>query len=1582
MNGLPAGAEQVQAEATSAMGAAATVQSRKVPGAAAPTVDVDVLWNSMTRWLLKSPSTSLRFFVHSSFSRQDNIAQSSCTPRPVWPIPLPYWGKSYSAEKRERSFQQALNMMVVVLNWLQLGQPRRVPRDCNPYAVLTFEQKKILQRLRHLAKEWQNSPPITAEDMGRSAGKFEQLEDSLNLLTRRAVALMKETGSGVCRAPKTSERPNQSGSLLADVSAAKEVESHRLQFKGTPSFDPTRLLSEETRQVYVDPLTHSMDPADALQDPPHVQVRGKRSEVLGLFRKLDQTQRLALFTKDQVRWHHRAGLFTLMKDLAKDRLIMDARPANQLECGLTQWTNTMGSITPLLGLFVPPGQVVACCGEDLQDYYYHFQVTSSRAIRNSIKYELSLQEAKTLTAYASTTPDQQSYIPALRTMAMGDINAVEVGQESHVKLALTAGVCLKDLLTMRGRLPRFGPYIGIVIDDFITLECVPRPLTCKTEAAAVADKMVDIYAAAGLVAHDGKRFRDTLHSKFWGASLDGEAGTIRFQLEKLIPLAMLTAQIARLGWANRKLLEVVSGAWVAALQCRRRCMCLLDFLFDEIQHFDYDVNFPLSGSAVDELWTLVICCPWFVTDLRAEHCTEFALVDASNEWEAEVTTQVSPVLAEELGRQRLTKAAWSRLLSPLQAIKKQHGTLSPSEEVPPGEKAACEHPLWSGVVKSKQFKLQWRRRVRHRPHINVSEMAAALRSEARRARRFPGSRILTGSDSQVVLGALVKGRSSSKVLNRQLKRSLPTVLAYNVYNYTQYIHTLLNVADDPTRDRDCRPPDGPPPDWLTAVEEQDYAGLDELLRYKSLDDCSVARLPMQHADAVPTGDSSLPSGASGPLTSPTSFSPRQSQSPMQPMTSSTSSSPTTTLPSAPLSTPGKPLTSAMSKSPSTSLTPKQPPTTLQSLPRPTSAAPATLQHPRRLLTRAFRTAETKSSRKPPVASLVRSEPWLPRRKLSAAAQSLLEAIPADQFVLPRGAVLQELLTKPGHLDLFSGCRIAAQELANRSGRWVLTYDVLHSPSEDLLDTTIQEQIHAMVDAECFLSVTAGPVCSSFSRAVRPPVRTSNEPAGIQTMTPAMRLKVDIGNRMSVWLAALVQRIIPLNIVFWVENPSGSFLWLQSEWQHLIAQHDLSYFLTDYCRWNCPWRKRTRFLGRFSAAGLRCLCWCKQPHVRLVGYSKEHKCCWTKAAEGYPRSLAKFLAAAVTESLKPIGRQRHIDPGSMARCGKGRIGEASNPGPRQRRPVAGADLEQVELVKPATLALQARVHRLFLDWLQGELTEASWGNIVSHPHLQVIFLRSFGNWLFTEGRPMYLFRHLVVFLQQQYPAVRHQVLPAWDLLARWEVLQPVSHRPPLPKMVLDAMCCLALSWGWYRWTTITLLAYHGACRVGEPLKALRKDLLLPDEAGLSMRVCFLNISAPKPGRRGRGRQQHTKITDLHTVQLAEEFLQDLPVEGALYPSSLSSYRRRWDRILSELEIPVAAALTPGCLRGGGAVWLYHQGTPVSDIQWVMRLRHQQTLEHYLQETAAIGVLHMLPTGSKEKVRSCAAMFPYVHRSLIS
>ena len=102
------------------------------------------------------------------------------------------------------------------------------------------------------------------------------------------------------------------------------------------------------------------------------------------------------------------------------------------------------------------------------------------------------------------------------------------------------------------------------------------------------------------------------------------------QLEKVLPVAMITAQVARLGAANRKLLEVLCGSWVAILQCWRRAMCLLETVFSDIQEYDYGVTFALSPQTVDELWSLVTMAPLFTTDLRAEVCPELSFMHLGN----------------------------------------------------------------------------------------------------------------------------------------------------------------------------------------------------------------------------------------------------------------------------------------------------------------------------------------------------------------------------------------------------------------------------------------------------------------------------------------------------------------------------------------------------------------------------------------------------------------------------------------------------------------------------------------------------------------------------------------------------------------------------------------------------------------------------------------------------------------------------------------------------------------------------------------------------------------------------------------
>lgn len=1467
-------------------------------------------------------------------------------------IPLPFWGKQSNLKKEERAFQAAINAVVVTLNWLHLDQPSRVPADFKPRQPLSPEQRGIVQRLRRLMSEWAESEPVSADAMGRTAGKVESLEMTLADLAGKALKIVAASGSG--GVPTSSAGVPAGGStLMGEVQVAKEIESDRLQFGGKPAFEPGPWLSATSRAVYEDPLAYAHRPEEQPIDPPHVQVRGSRKEVLGLLKKLDRTQRLSFFLPEEVRMSYRAGLFALAKNLTLDRLILDARPANQLEEGINEWTSLMASVSPMLDISMAPGEKLIMSGEDLRDYYYYYCVTPSRAARNALAMELTAAEAQQFEAFGQATPGGKMYIPALRTMAMGDLNSVEFGQAAHTKLALSCGVNMEDMLTLRGRLPRQPFYVGIVIDDFVAMELGPDPHADSLLSTGLADKMVGLYQEVGLLAHDIKRFRQQTKAKFWGASINGDEGTIRAQLERSLPIACITAQVARLGYGNRKLLEILAGAWTAILQCRKRGMCLLESIFQEVQRFDYGKDFVLTEETVAELWTLVILSPLFVTDLRTTTAEEFSLVDASNEWEAEVATTLPLPVAKEMGRQKLTKAAWSRLLSPVKALQRLHGTLPVEEEVPEGESPARAHPMWTSVVRSRQFHFCWRKKVKRKTHINLSELSAALRCEARRGRLRPNTRLLIGSDSQVVLGALVKGRSSSSTLNRKLKQRLPGLLAYNTFSYWQYIPTQENVADDPTRNKMPREPSEPAPEWLAAVENEDFSKLDALLAERGLHDAAVARWPREDEGDPECAGRAEVGGSTSSSTVLASSGHSASSSTVLAPTEQPSSSPTV-LASAEQTSTSPTVLAAAEQSSSSS-------TVLGKTPSSSTVLP--------------RTGRDGGRRNRSVAAIRSFEPWLPRRRLSASAVDLLRTIPRGQFVLPRGVKLDDVIHLPGHLDLFSGCRVAAKELAERSGRWVLTYDLAHSPAEDLLDETVQSTIWRLMTAGNFMTLTAGPVCSSFSRAVRPPVRSSSEPAGVATMTAAMRSKVDAGNAMSRWLALLVRYALELKLKVWIENPAGSYLWKQVEWTTLTADFALESFTTDYCRWGTRWRKRTRFLGDFNAAGLRCLCTCSSPHIKLVGYSKEFRCCWTKAAEAYPRPLARFLAASLVESLKPKQRQRHFDLGSCAKAGGYRIGEATNPGPRRSVPLSG-DLEAVQLVQPSTLALQAKVHKIFLDWLQSELSSDSWLTIVESPQLQVLFLRSFGSWLFKQGRPIYLYRHLVVFLQQQFPALRQHTVTAWELLQKWEVLLPVSHRPPLPKVVLDAMVCLALTWGWPKWAAITMLAYHGACRVGEPLKARRCDLLLPDEVGIQENICLLNIQAPKPGRRGRGRVQHTKIVHADAVKLAVSVFQDLPAQALLYPSSADSYRRRWDRLLSALQIEKSARLTPGCVRGGGAVYLYHTGQHISNIQWTMRLKSQQTLEHYLQETAAVGVFHELSVSSRSKVLSCAKMLPFI------
>lgn len=313
--------------------------SMKVPGASASSVSVVTLWNSSMRWLLKSRAGALRAFFHSSLrqTHRDDLG----TPRPVWPMPLPFFHKEEVVRfgNAPSHLQKGLTSMVICMNWLHLGKPYKIPEHFNPAARLTGEQRSTVHRLIRLMTPWSSSLPVSAADMGRTAAKVENIEATIELLkssTATAVARLGSSKEAVGKIPDTT-----SASLLGEVQLAKKIESARISFAGKPTFDPSPLLDEASRKIFCNPLEHAVSPEDATEDPPRVNARGDRHQILGLLRRLDKSGRLFLCPPGEVRMRHRAGLFSLLKNLESDRLILDCRPANALEPQICNWVQTM-----------------------------------------------------------------------------------------------------------------------------------------------------------------------------------------------------------------------------------------------------------------------------------------------------------------------------------------------------------------------------------------------------------------------------------------------------------------------------------------------------------------------------------------------------------------------------------------------------------------------------------------------------------------------------------------------------------------------------------------------------------------------------------------------------------------------------------------------------------------------------------------------------------------------------------------------------------------------------------------------------------------------------------------------------------------------------------------------------------------------------------------------------------------------------------------------------------------------------------------------------------------------------------------
>lgn len=252
----------------------------------------------------------------------------------------------------------------------------------------------------------------------------------------------------------------------------------------------------------------------------------------------------------------------------------------------------------------------------------------------------------------------------------------------------------------------------------------------------------------------------------------------------------------------------------------------MNIVFEAISHSANDEQvLRLSGELKDELMVLAVLGTLSVVNLRAGIAPTVRATDASGWGMAAVSGKLPDVVAAEVHRHSVTRGTWTQLLPPGKAWLRVNEMLDPEDELPDGEPYDV-HPLWEVLARCVDYREEWRAEHRRPVHINIGELRAHLREEARLGVTMISKRICYALDSQVALGCLVKGRASSIALNGELMRSIPLVLGSDLYSAYGYVPSKLNRADGPTRDAEPPPPDLALPDWWHALLQGDHAAFD------------------------------------------------------------------------------------------------------------------------------------------------------------------------------------------------------------------------------------------------------------------------------------------------------------------------------------------------------------------------------------------------------------------------------------------------------------------------------------------------------------------------------------------------------------------------------------------------------------------------------------------------------------------------------------------------------------------------------------------------------------------------------------
>ena len=585
------------------------------------------------------------------------------------------------------------------------GPPYKV---CPPNArignPISSAQQRVLDLLDSQIEYLLCVPAFVADSLGRSADKFLALSKILEELPSDNLgivdlvdwaAVLHEALLPYQHFKPASEGCSNAPSQHEDVSAPKRfinfqgsshlaVHADRIKWRYAPSFDPCPYLDPVLRSAYTEPELLRRSPGDWPALPP-ARVHCSRQELLKLAQKWDDLGSLVITPVSELDWDEAVGLFSVGKSATHDRLIVNPVVSNSRSFTISRFSKSLAPGSLLTLLHLQPDLGFRFCADDLSDYYYSFQVSRSRAKKNSIRCKFEPAELLHLRAAQGLDMVGPQAL-SLNTMAMGDSLAVEVGQAAHYRVLREHASALlpSQTLLYRQAVPKTDFVELLAIDDHVGLQKLPlckipdNPVLQDTRVFARAEVAYD---HVGLRLNDDKKRRNLVHGTILGAEVDGVLGIVGPPRDRMLSLASLTASLAKRGSATRELIEKLLGCWVHALMFRRPVFCVFDSLFREGRTCARNEVFKISDQSRNELLMLACLSPTIVSDLRATYDSSLYCLDASPSGGAVCAADIGSDASAELWRHGELRGYHTRLESEVSALLTEKGISHESDNL-------------------------------------------------------------------------------------------------------------------------------------------------------------------------------------------------------------------------------------------------------------------------------------------------------------------------------------------------------------------------------------------------------------------------------------------------------------------------------------------------------------------------------------------------------------------------------------------------------------------------------------------------------------------------------------------------------------------------------------------------------------------------------------------------------------------------------------------------------------------------------------------------------------------------------------